>query len=329
MTTPSQLHIAVWGVGAMGSLFGGYLSAVARVTMIGSWRDQLDAVQRHGLTLYHMDGQVSRFFPEMTPTPDLMPAIDLALVLVKSHQTARIAPDIARVLSPNGVVMTLQNGVGNLETLAQAVGTDRATQGVTAQGATMIGPGEVRHAGAGATHIALTPTRIDLIQQGAQLLNQAGIETTTTDSADRLIWGKLAVNVGLNPLTALLDVRNGELLEEPRRMHAMVAAAREVEAVAAALGISLPYPDVAAHVIEVARVTGANLSSMLQDMRRGVPTEIDAICGAVVQRGTQLNIPTPINATLLALIRERENGRCPTPEAVYRRLSAAAPNSQP
>ena len=93
MTTPPQLRIAVWGVGAMGSLFGGYLSAVAQVTMIGAWRDQLDAVQRDGLTLYHLDGQVSRCFPEMTSALDPTPSIDLALVLVKSHQTARIAPD--------------------------------------------------------------------------------------------------------------------------------------------------------------------------------------------------------------------------------------------
>jgi 2-dehydropantoate 2-reductase len=97
----------------------------------------------------------------------------------------------------------------------------------------------------------------------------------------------------------------------------MVAAAREVEAVAAAQGIRLPYSDVAAHVRDVAQVTGANISSMLQDMRRQVPTEIEAICGAVVRYGTRCKVPTPVNAALLALVQAKETGQVITPDMVY------------
>lgn len=317
-------HIAIWGVGAMGSLFSGYLSAVAPVTMVGNWQEQIDTVRHKGLTIHHTNGSASRFLPTITQHPTDLPAIDLAIILVKSHQTSHIAAHIARVLSPSGVVITLQNGVGNLDALTRAVGAERATQGVTAQGATMLGPGEVRHAGVGPTHIALLPARAALIEDSVALLNQAGIETTATDSADSLIWGKLAVNAGLNPLTALLEVSNGGLLETPQRTRFMVAAAREVEAVATALGIALPCRDVAAHVMNVARVTGHNMSSMLQDVRRHVPTEIDAICGAVVQRGAQLKIPTPVNAALLHLIQAKEQGQDTTPEEVYRILSQVA-----
>ena len=317
-------HIAIWGVGAMGSLFGGYLSAVAPVTMVGNWQEQVDAVRREGLAIHHANGSVSRFFPAITQHPTTLPAIDLALVLVKSHQTSHIAARIARVLSPSGLVITLQNGVGNLDALTRSVSAERATQGVTAQGATMLGPGEVRHAGAGPTHIALLPARAALIDNSVTLLNQAGIETTATDSADSLIWGKLAVNAGLNPLTALLEVPNGGLLETPQRTRFMIAAAREVEAVATALGIALPYPDVAAHVMDVARVTGHNISSMLQDVRRQVPTEIDAICGAVVQRGAHLDVPTPVNAALLHLIQAKEHGQSTAPAEVYHVLSQVA-----
>jgi 2-dehydropantoate 2-reductase len=317
-------HIAIWGVGAMGSLFSGYLSAVAPVTMVGNWQEQIDAVRREGLTIHHANGSESRFFPAIAQHPTALPAIDLAFVLVKSHQTSHIAAHLARVLSPSGVVITLQNGVGNLDAITRAVGTERATQGVTSQGATMLGPGEVRHAGAGPTHIALLPARDALIEDSVALLNQAGIETTAMDSADSLIWGKLAVNAGLNPLTALLEVPNGGLLETPQRTRFMVAAAREVEAVATALGIALPYRDVAAHVMNVAQMTGHNISSMLQDVRRHVPTEIDAICGTVVQRGVQLKIPTPVNAALLHLIQAKEQGQTTTPAEVYRVLSQVA-----
>ena len=321
---PAINHIAIWGVGAMGSLFSGYLSTVAPVTMVGNWQEQIDAVRREGLTIHHANGNASRFFPAITQYLTTLPIIDLAFVLVKSHQTSHIAAHLARVLSPSGVVITLQNGVGHLDVLTRAVGAERASQGVTAQGATMLGPGEVRHAGTGPTHIALLPARAALIENSIALLNQAGIETAATDSADSLIWGKLAVNAGLNPLTALLEVPNGGLLETPQRTQFMVAAAREVEAVAAALGIALPYRDVAAHVMNVAQMTGHNISSMLQDVRRHVPTEIDAICGAVVQRGVQLKIPTPVNATLLYLIQAKEQGHTPTPAEVYRVLSQVA-----
>ncbi len=324
MTTHPNHHIAIWGVGALGSLFAGYLSAVAQVTMVGRWPEQIDAVRRNGLTIHHTDGRTTRFSPAITDDPATLPPIDLVIVLVKSHQTAGIAPAIAKVLSPHGVAITLQNGVGNLDALVQAVGAERATQGVTAQGANFVDLGTVRHAGTGLTHIAVLSERAALIETCIDLLNQVGIDTHATDAADSLVWGKLAVNAGLNPLTALLDLPNGELLTEPQRQGFMIAAAREVEAVAAAHGIRLPYPDVAAQVQEVARVTGANISSMLQDMRRQVPTEIDAMSGAVVRDGERLGIPTPVNAVLLNLIRTRERGQVIAPEEVYRVLSQVA-----
>jgi 2-dehydropantoate 2-reductase len=310
-------HIAIWGVGAMGSLFGAYLSAVAPVTMVGNWQRHIDAVRRAGLTVQLMHGGTSHFRPAITADPTTLPPIDLVLVMVKSHQTAGVATPIACVLHPGGVVITLQNGVGNVDILSQAVGAERVTQGVTAQGATMLGPGMVRHAGAGHTTIARLPARAALIEECVRLLTQAHIETTITDSADSLMWGKLAVNAGLNPLTALLEVPNGDLLVQPQRTQLMVAAAREVEAVAAAQGIRLPYSDVAAHVRDVARATGANVSSMLQDMRRQVPTEIDAICGAVVHYGARYHVPTPINAALFALVKAKEAGQVVTPDMVY------------
>jgi 2-dehydropantoate 2-reductase len=324
MMTNFDHPIAIWGVGALGSLFAGYLSAMAPVTMFGHWPEQIEAVQRHGLTIHHADGRASHFSPAITNNPAALPPIDVVIVLVKSHQTAGIAPAIASVLSPHGVVITLQNGVGNLEALVQAVGAERTTQGVTAQGANFVGLGAVRHAGTGLTYIAVLPERAGLIEMSIDLLNETGIETHATDSADSLVWGKLAVNAGLNPLTALLDLPNGELLTEPRRQSFMIAAAREVEAVAAAQGIRLPYSDVVAQVQQVARVTGENISSMLQDMRRQVRTEIDAICGAVVRYGERFRVPTPVNAALFNLIRAKENGQTMTCEAVYRVLARVA-----
>jgi 2-dehydropantoate 2-reductase len=110
------------------------------------------------------------------------------------------------------------------------------------------------------------------------------------------------INAAINPLTAILDVPNGELLSSPSARELSAALAREVAAVAKAKGIALTFPDAAVAAEDVARHTAANFSSMLQDARRGALTEIDAICGAIVQAGEDAGVPTPVNATMWKLV---------------------------
>jgi 2-dehydropantoate 2-reductase len=126
--------------------------------------------------------------------------------------------------------------------------------------------------------------------------------------ADSLVWGKLAINAAINPLTALLRIPNGELLARPSARSLMAAAAREAAAVATALGVRLAYPDPAAAVEAVARLTAANHSSMLQDVLRGAPTENDAICGPAVEAGERCGVSTPVLRTLGLLIKALEEG---------------------
>jgi 2-dehydropantoate 2-reductase len=137
----------------------------------------------------------------------------------------------------------------------------------------------------------------------ANLFNQAGLTTHLVDNVDGLVWGKLAVSCGINPLTALLGVPNGFLAENESAKQVMMAAARETAVVAQTLDITLPFPDAGQRALEVAQATAANHSSMLQDISRGAPTEIEAICGAVIKYGRNAHIPTPINEKLLQLVR--------------------------
>jgi 2-dehydropantoate 2-reductase len=134
-------------------------------------------------------------------------------------------------------------------------------------------------------------------------LEQADFTVATVADLEALVWGKLAINAAINPLTALLRMPNGELLSSPTTRDLMGRAAREVAAVAAARGITLPYPDPAAAAEDVATRTATNSSSMLQDVRRGALTEIDAICGAVVAAGAEVGVRTPINQILWQLVK--------------------------
>jgi 2-dehydropantoate 2-reductase len=134
------------------------------------------------------------------------------------------------------------------------------------------------------------------------LLAAAGFEVRIAPGVTALLWGKLVVNAAINPLTALLRVPNGALLERPTTRALLAETASEAAAVAAAQNVTLPYPDPVAMVTSVAQRTAANRSSMLQDVLRGAPTEIDAINGAVVRTAEQLGVPAPINRVLWQLV---------------------------
>lgn len=296
--------IGIIGSGALASLFAAQLAQHANLVIIGSWRPQLAAL-RDGLTLIHLDGRETRHRVTVTADPDAAGPVDAALVLVKSYQTPEAVARVQAALSANGVAVTLQNGTGNLEQLQAALG-QRATLGTTSLGATLERPGVVRHAGEGPIHLAPPAAARPAFDDLVAALRAAGFDVRLTEDVAGLVWGKLAINAGINPLTALLAVPNGFLAEHRACRRLMAEAAREVGAVAAAQGIDLPYDDPAAAALDVARRTAANHSSMLQDRMQGRPTEIDAICGAVVAAGQRHNVPTPVNRLLLRWMREME-----------------------
>jgi 2-dehydropantoate 2-reductase len=190
--------------------------------------------------------------------------------------------------------------------MAEVLGAERCVQGVTSHGATLLGPGHVRHAGAAATHIAASPEAAVHVRHIADLFTRAGFETHVSDSLDSLLWGKLIINVGINALTAILRVRNGLLAEVEAAYAVMCAAVDEAVAVVRGRGVALPYEDAPERARGVAIATAANRSSMLADVLRQQPTEVDVINGAIVREGARLGIPTPVNQTLVWLIKAME-----------------------
>ena len=163
----------------------------------------------------------------------------------------------------------------------------------------MVGPGQVRPGGEGMVSIGAHPALDPL----ASLLQRAGMAVKVVPGADDLLWSKLVVNAAINPLTGLLRVPNGELLDYPPARTLLAVVAREAAEVAAALGRRLTYPEPVAATEAVAARTATNTSSMLQDLLRGAPTEIDAINGAIVAAAEECGISAPVNRTLWLLIR--------------------------
>ncbi len=312
MNDNNMKPLLIIGSGAMASLFAARLSAAGiPVVMLAGWPQAVEAIRSRGLCLVAPDGREVNYPVQVVSSPADCAGVSYALVLVKSWQTSRAAVQLAACLAPHGLALTLQNGVGNWELLSQTLGPERTALGVTTVGANLIEPGRVRAAGEGVITLSVHP-RMDLL---ANLFRRAGFTVETTNDTDALVWGKLVINAAINPLTALLDVPNGALLEQPEARSLLAAAASEAAGVAAAQGIRLPYPDPVAAVETVAGRTSQNLSSMLQDLQRGAPTEVEAINGAIVRAGEKTGILTPVHRTLYRLVKARaaraeEDGRC-------------------
>ena len=293
-------NILVIGTGALSTLFAARLSESGHhVSMLGTWKDGIHALNQNGARVSELDGKERAFQVRATDDPGEVQDVKHAIVLVKSWQTKRVAEKLKGILAPDGMVLTLQNGLGNRETLARDLGAGRVALGVTTTGATLLGPGLVKVGGEGIISLeqnqALGPLEA--------ALRSSNFNLQIVNDARSLMWGKLIINAAINPLTALLQVPNGELLSHSWTRRAMSALAREAAAVAQAEQISLPFSNPIEAVEEVARKTAKNLSSMFQDVRRGAPTEIDAICGAVTRRGEAHGIATPYNRSCWQLVK--------------------------
>jgi 2-dehydropantoate 2-reductase len=285
--------VIVAGTGALGTLLAARLGAVTPVTVLGSWPAGLAALSKDGARL-ESGGDVLRSSVRATSDPDAVRGAWLAFVAVKAPFTARTAAALRGALAPDGVAVSLQNGLGNVEALAEALGERRVVAGAAEVGATLIGPGRVRAGGGSRILLA------DRAGSGeaAGLLRRAGFDVSIVLDGRALLWEKLLVSASLLPVTALLGITNGEVLRRPSASALVGRAAREVAAVARAAGVALPAGDPGEAVRRVASATAENVSSMLQDVRRGVVTEIDALSGAVAREGLRLGVETPVNEAL-------------------------------
>lgn len=293
------MKIGIIGAGALGSLLGFYLSQHADLCLFTNWPEQIATVRAKGLVC-ERDGQQQSHSVQISDDPSTFGTCDLVLVLVKSAQTSDAVTRIRPLLGSHTAVLTLQNGLGNRELLAEQLGV-MVWQGVSALGATMLGPGLVRHAGNGTTLLASTPAHPALAHV-AELMNRSGMPCELSDQLEQVVWGKLLANVAINALTAILRVPNGILAQSPHANELMRQAVAEAVAVANAQQITLPYADPFAHVQQIVAATSANRSSMLQDVLRGAPSEILAINAAVVRLGQQLGVATPTNAVISTII---------------------------
>ncbi|MBK5246732.1 MAG: 2-dehydropantoate 2-reductase [Peptostreptococcaceae bacterium] len=300
------MKIAIVGAGAMGCLYGAKLSKVAtnQVFFLDVWQEHIDAINENGLIMEENGTIVKYKCLIATNDPMSIGPVDLAIIFVKSTLTKEAMMKNNSIFGPETIAITLQNGLGNVDIISESIGSKNVLAGTTAHGATMIGPGKMRHAGVGKTIIGeLTGEVTERINQIESVFNEADIETTVSDNVVSLVWDKLLINVGINALTGITRVENGRLLNYPEIEQLLELAVVEAMKVAESKGIKLSFADPVGHTKDVCKATAVNKSSMLQDVIKRNKTEIEMINGAIVKEGKSMGIDTPVNLVLTNIIK--------------------------
>ena len=312
MTTRFQ-KVAVVGAGAVGSFYGAMLArAGQRVVLIGR-PQHVEAIQRDGLKL-DMAGRVETLRAEASAELAAVHDADLILFCVKSTDTDTVASELAPLLEPHAVVLSLQNGVENAATIARHV-RQTVVPAVVYVATAMAGAGTVRHFGRGdlvigalkanATH---DPAIADLLQDLVALFGTAGVQVTISDDVMAELWSKLLVNCAYNAISALAQAPYAKLAAQPEVREIQHAIVREVVALAQAEGIGLQFEPSLQAMERIATAMPAQFSSTAQDMARRKPSEIDHLNGFIARRGRELGVAVPINQTLTALVKLVEAG---------------------
>lgn len=305
------MTIVFVGPGAMGSLLAGLLKRSkpkdTAVWLLDKDEKRAQKVNRSGITIEQGGNSFSVDVP-VTCQPKDIGSADIIFLCVKSYDTKAAVGRCRPLITVDTAVVTLQNGVGNIETIAELVGENNVVGGSTNIGATLLEPGKVRLAGKGETVIGKPDGKLSFhVRTIRELFNKAGIETRLSQDIKGILWSKLMINCGINALSAILRLPSGRLLEHESSRSLMREAVTEAVKIAKRKRIKLLYDDPLAKVEAVCEATSANMSSMLQDVLKARRTEIDVINGVVVRFGQELGISVPVNAALVNIIRTIES----------------------
>lgn len=303
------MKIAVVGAGAMGSLFGAMLAEAGNeVWLYDVWAEHVQTINKNGLTI-EREGQTRTLSIKATTDPKQIGQAQLVIIFVKSTHTASAAETARKLAGSDGAVMTLQNGMGNADILSEFIDPERVLAGTTSHGATMLGPGSIRHAGIGATTIgawAETEQGRERARKLSDFFTKTGIETEAVDDVRSVLWNKLLINIGINAITALTAIKNGQILDLEITRKLSRNAVEEAMKIAGEMNIKV-REDAVDHVYAVAEATAVNRSSMGQDVDNKRQTEIRTINGFIVREAKRLGLKAPVNETLTALVETLEH----------------------
>ncbi|PIV11877.1 MAG: 2-dehydropantoate 2-reductase [Candidatus Omnitrophica bacterium CG03_land_8_20_14_0_80_43_22] len=312
------MKILIVGPGAIGCLLAGYLTKSGQDVWLLDKPNQkrTKLIEAEGIKIEGVNGS-HKIKVNITSDIKDIKKTELIIICVKSYDTEAAVKSIKSLISETTYCLTLQNGLGNVEAIAEIAGENNVIGGVTSHGATLVSGGHIKHCGKGETVIGRwqpqgkkqpkqwkIPRRV--LEDIAGVLKGAGFTTKVSDKIKDVLWSKLIINVGINALAAITRLNNGLITEYAGTRQILKQSVLEASKIARRKKISLDYSDPVKKVESVCSQTEENISSMLQDILKNKKTEIDYINGAIVREGEDLGIPTPVNSVLTDLVKTIE-----------------------
>lgn len=301
------MKILIVGAGAMGSLFGGRLKAQqTEVLLYNRNNPHVEEINQSGLTIVERNNQETKVPLKVVHEISETDHYDVVLVLVKAHATKAVLETLKNSFSVETLFVTMQNGLGNLNVIAELFPKNPVVAGTMGSGASVESSGRILHRGWGKNYIGLSGGAggQGKLLEFIELLNRSGLETELAEDVQTVIWNKLFVNVAYNSLTALTRLRNGDILNTEEGKELLRRVVAEAVQVAGTQGISVDAETIIANCLRMGQEDiGANKSSMLMDILHKRKTEIDAINGAVAKLGDKHGIDTPYNEFITGVIK--------------------------
>ncbi len=303
MKRPTDNSVLIVGPGAMGLFFAGHLCRAGVSVAL------LDHCPDRARLLHHIVLRETGHEQDMPVTceanPQMVENYAHVLICVKAHSTRHVVEALYPYIAPDTYTLSLQNGLGNRELLATLPCRHNVRIGITSYGAYLVNSHTVQVAGNGSIQMQGTPTD-PVSMQWRNLLEQAHLHTTLHENMDEILWTKLILNAAINPVTALYNIRNGELEPHPTAWQRASAILTESVAIANGLGIRIEAGILQHALSDICEKTRYNCSSMLMDVRAGRPTEVHAINGAIISAAQKVGLPAPANQKIVKEILSRD-----------------------
>jgi len=299
------------GAGSRGCLYAGLMAeGGADVSLFDINEEKAELIDKTGIIIRENDGRERKISVPCFSDIEKVPAPDLVIVLIKAYNTERAGREISFILRENTAVLTLQNGLGNIEKLAKNLPEKQLFAGVTSMSALELSEGHVAHTGSGLTIVGpVDPKSLPVSMDIARFFNNCGVDAGSTNELDALCWRRLVVDSAVKPLTAIYGITNGELVKKPEAARDMASLVIEGVSVAQKIGVPLNYGEMWAGVLETCRQGASLRSSMLLDVEAGRLTEIEAINGSIVSIGEMYGVDTPTQMRMLKEVTAIQRGR--------------------
>ena len=300
------MNIVILGTGAMGGLFGAYLSKRNEVTLIDTKPELVEIINSEGMKVKEPDGSVTAYFPKASLPTSYMPKMDLVIVFVKALYSESALKANSSIIGPDTYIMTLQNGSGHEDILSKFADEEHIIIGTTQHNANVSNLGTSNHGGSGKTYIGLITGDESKLTSITEEFTACSIETYISKDVKKMVWDKMFTNVSVSALTGALQVPMGFIVKDEHAWILCCRLIKEAVDVAIALGMEFDYDEKVAQVKAVCENSPEGLTSIYADLKNGRRTEVDTISGSVVAAGEKCGVPVPNHSFLVNFIHAME-----------------------